>query len=211
MEIGVQNGDCFLHIRAKRKVGVDPRFIIPKETKRKLLFKNYNFFNKYVSLPSDDFFKQYNSKFDIVFVDGLHTYEQSLRDIENSLSRLEPGGVVIVHDCMPMTEGAAYPANSHLEAIQAGVLNEHHEWNGDVFKSIIALRSKYNPLAKSLKVMVLDCDYGLGIIRKEPNNELIDVKIEDIKNMSYSYFFERREALLNLKPVSYFNELLSTF
>ena len=37
-------------------------------------------------------------KFDFIFIDGLHTYEQVLKDCKNYYSKLKPGGVFSGHD-----------------------------------------------------------------------------------------------------------------
>ena len=51
-------------------------------------------------MTSDEFFEQNVNKFDFIFIDGLHTYEQVHVDIENSIKALNPGGWIAVHDLM---------------------------------------------------------------------------------------------------------------
>lgn len=58
---------------------------------------NYKNVSMYVD-GSDVFFDQNTDTFDLVFVDGDHSYEQSRRDIVNSLERLRPNGLVLVDD-----------------------------------------------------------------------------------------------------------------
>ena len=64
----------------------------------------------------------------MVFIDGLHTYEQVKKDIINSLDCLKENGVVLVHDCMPdcMSKQA--------------VPRYRMTWNGDVWRAIVDLR-----------------------------------------------------------------------
>lgn len=47
---------------------------------------------------------QTKQKFDLVFIDGLHHSDQVLKDINNSLSFLEPNGVIMCHDILPSSE-----------------------------------------------------------------------------------------------------------
>ena len=83
LEIGCYQDDIFSNISIQNKIGVDP---VSGGT---------------VKDTSDGFFKKNNSKFDIIFIDGLHHYEQVKKDIQNSLSFLNVGGLILLHDCMP--------------------------------------------------------------------------------------------------------------
>lgn len=80
-------GEGFLGIKAARKIGVDPEFQISKKEKYESYFKNIsNIFNKYYEMTSDSFFSKYKNilektHLDVVFVNGWHGYEQSLRDV----------------------------------------------------------------------------------------------------------------------------------
>jgi SAM-dependent methyltransferase len=47
---------------------------------------------------SDSFFARDHSLFDVVFVDGDHRYAGALKDMENGLDHLKPGGLLIVDD-----------------------------------------------------------------------------------------------------------------
>ena len=49
-------------------------------------------------MKSDDFFDQNKKEFDIIYIDGLHTYGQVKRDANNAWKFLKPGGVLIGHD-----------------------------------------------------------------------------------------------------------------
>ena len=40
-------------------------------------------------MTSDEFFKSNNEFFDLIFLDGLHTYEQTIKDIDNSIQIIE--------------------------------------------------------------------------------------------------------------------------
>ena len=56
-------------------------------------------------MTSDEFFKKNRQNFDIIFLDGLHTYEQTIKDIDNGLRFLNTSGVILVHDCLPKKFG----------------------------------------------------------------------------------------------------------
>jgi len=205
LEIGCKGGKCFFNIKAPKKIGIDPYLMI---SKKKQIFSK----NKYFQMTSDEFFLKKSkilTKYglDIVFIDGLHTFEQSLRDLINSLKFLNDDATIVMHDCNPPFEAAAFPAYN-LEFVKSlNLPGWTGEWCGDVWKTIVYLRS----LHKDLKIFVLDCDYGLGIINKGESKNNLNYSFEDIKNLSYKDLENNREKLLNLKNPDYFETFLNSF
>jgi SAM-dependent methyltransferase len=191
LEIGVQYGDTFFWIKARKKMAVDPRFLFGRKSKLQWIRWNpCNLFNEYYCVESDRFFAENDSLLrkrglDVVFVDGMHTYEQSLRDIKNALRFLRDDGIVIVDDCNPPDEPASRPVKPEGNGL----------WCGDVWKTIVHLRSTEPELC----VFVLDRMYGLGVIVKSPPGKLLNYSVEEIKNMSYDDFAANRDLLLDLR------------
>ena len=209
LEIGVANGTNFFRIRARRKTAVDPYFEFSAKRKVEWVLKNpRNLFARYCECPSDDFFASAGpaDRFDVVFVDGLHTYGQSLRDVVNSLAHLEERGVIVMHDCNPQSEAAAHPAESFAQAAASNLPGWEGSWSGDVWKTICYLRSQ----KVDLRVFVLDADGGLGIAtRGEPESPL-QLTEEALDRMTYDDLARDRKSLLNLKDESYLFEFLKT-
>jgi hypothetical protein len=211
LEIGVLAGDAFLRIKIKRKWGVDPHFIIEPLKKIRYYFKNpFNIFSEYFSMDSDTFFDKEEARLagcgvDVAFIDGLHTFAQSLKDVENTLKYLNNNGVIILHDCNPLSEAAAIPAQSISEVQKMNPPGFTGVWNGDVWKTIAYLRAT----RKDLRAFVLDCDFGLGIITKEAPENMLNYSAEEVRNLSYHDLSKGRKSLLNLKDVSYLKEFLS--
>ena len=202
LEIGVQSGDTFLRLRAAKKMAVDPRFLIPWTAKFNWLRWNwYNIFNEYFEMTSDRFFEQHapllgKRGLDVVFVDGLHTYEQSRKDIEHALRYLHEDGVILIDDCNPPSERAANPIKP----------NDNKAWTGDVWKSIAYLRSA----RPDLDIFVLDCVCGLGVLTRKPANDKLNFTEEEIDRMTYQDFDKDRIHILNLKKMDYFNEFIES-
>ena len=90
LEIGVLHGDTFIDAAklVKRAIGVDVKNRIPS---------GYEFYE----MSSDEFFKSFNGKIDVIFIDGDHRFEQAKKDFENSLKILNAGGTIIIHDTDP--------------------------------------------------------------------------------------------------------------
>jgi SAM-dependent methyltransferase len=84
LEIGCAGNDLFDAVMAEEKIGVDPR---RGGTHR---------------MTSDAFFSTYDGgAFDLVFIDGLHLYQQVRRDLDGALRVLKPGGWIAIHDMLP--------------------------------------------------------------------------------------------------------------
>ena len=139
-EIGCDKYFVFKKISINEKVGVDP---ISEGTIRD---------------TSDNFFKYNKSKFDIIFIDGLHEYNQVKKDIKNSLNVLNDNGVIFLHDCVPMH--LLYQAHSQ----------SHINFNGDIWKNITEIRHEAN-----LDTYIIFADHGIGMIFKRPNKKLLNV------------------------------------
>jgi len=85
LEIGIGAGANFKAIQAPVKMGVDP-FVFDKGVK---------------SVTSDAFFAENREKFDLIFIDGLHHYDQVKKDFESALLCLNEGGKIVIHDVWP--------------------------------------------------------------------------------------------------------------
>ena len=127
LEIGVERGRSLaLALPPTRAIGIDPapRVEIPFAAVTRVL-----------TITSDDFFAHYDPArefgepaIDLAFIDGLHLFEQTLRDFINVERHTGPRSVVLVHDCLPMDETSA--ARERKSAF----------WTGDVWKLVPALR-----------------------------------------------------------------------
>jgi len=207
LEIGVANGTNFFPIRARQKIAVDPNFTFSRERKMRWTLKNlHNVVAQYHQCTSDSYFgrKKSTDRVDVVFIDGLHTYEQSLRDVMNSLVHLEGTGVIVMHDCSPPSRAAAHPAGSSRDAAELELRGWTGEWCGDVWRTICYLRSHRT----DLRVFVLDCDYGLGIVTEGEADSCLNLSQEELKEMTYEDLVADRRNLLNLKDESYLLQFL---
>jgi len=198
LEIGVERGTNFLQIRAPLKVAVDPAFNIPGGVR---VATGEHF----VETTSDEFFEKHQhllqGKADVVFIDGLHTHEQALRDVENALRCLADDGVIVMHDCLPTSKAEACKheseAKSHPEFKSA--------WTGDVFRAILDLRSQRD----DLEVFVVDQDHGVGVVRKKPGRRALNLSRTEVAQMSFNEFFPARRSLLALKDAHEFKSWLA--
>lgn len=213
-EIGVQTGLCFFKIKADNKVAIDPNFIIKIKKRIEAYIRNpSNFNNRFFELTSDDFFEQQSNfiksigGIDVIFIDGLHLYEQVVTDIENSLKYLNEGGVILVHDCNPLTANAAVRAYTSEEVAAMNLPGYDYVWNGDVFKAITKLRSTRT----DLKIAVLNTDHGIGIIQQGTPESILTLTPQQADELTYEELNKSRVTYLNLKEPEYFATFIKQF
>jgi hypothetical protein len=99
---------------------------------------------------SQDFFNQNDAKYDFIFIDGIHTEEQVLKDIEYAKGSLANDGIIMLHDCMP-------PDAWHQRELED--FHEGENWNGTVWKAVLR---EFN--ATTSRCTVIDTDWGCGVI-----------------------------------------------
>jgi SAM-dependent methyltransferase len=211
LEIGVSRGSAFQRIVADKKIAVDPAFRLSPRARR--LADSKARATYYFETTSDAFFANETAllerhRIDAALIDGLHTYEQALRDIENALRFLRDDGVIVVHDCNPGHASVAFPGASYDD------FRAQHRWwdprlysgawSGDVWKALVNLRSTRT----DLRVAVLDCDFGVGLIRKGSPESTLSYSAEEIDALDYTDLAADRKGLLNLKPPTYLGEFL---
>lgn len=171
LEIGLQNvSQNFDKINCEYKVSVDPdpnakaAFCMTSDE-----FFNTGFYRLYVNDASE-------TKFDLIFIDGLHTAEQVKKDFENSLKILSANGFIVIHDCNPQKEE---------HTIVPRPTKTGH-WNGDVYKFACQLAINW------LSFKTVDIDNGCGVFISNTQ----DYSLGDIP--AWSDFDNNRKRFLNL-------------
>ena len=136
LEIGVDQGATFHAIQAARKVAVDPRFAFDVAAART---DPANAVCEYREMTSDAYFKdvhQPGDLFDVIFIDGLHTFSQTLKDLLNATSCIRADGVIIVDDVIPASYAASLPDLDLSRRFWAATNNPDGSWMGDVFRLV---------------------------------------------------------------------------
>jgi len=140
-------------------------------------------------MTSDRYFSHNTrlERLELVLVDGLHTAEQAYRDVENALSRLAPGGAIVMHDCNPNSESQARASNPGSYAFH---------WTGSVFRAVVALRQR-----EDVDVAVGDFDFGVAVVLPRTRSSALPrppLGQHEVWNMTYEDFAMRRREILNL-------------
>ena len=145
LELGVRDGSNFMRVakHCTNAIGVD---VVPPSFP---LASNMT----YNTTTTDEYFKNLDSevKFDVVFIDADHSYEQSLKDFMNVKDRVIEDGFIFFHDTYP------YDA----------VMFDPNLCN-DVYKT--ALYIKQN-LIDEFEIMTLPFNPGVTIVKKISRNK----------------------------------------
>jgi len=161
LEIGCRSNQCFDSIVAGSKIGVDP---VSGGTHR---------------MTSDEFFAQCgDQRFDVVFIDGDHTYDQARRDLLNALQHLPVGGWIVLHDMFPR------------EWREANLRQISNFWTGEVWKLGFDLVQSADVDFRLLKV-----DHGVGVVRKLRENPRVPDSSEVLRAQSFQFFYENIDEL----------------
>ena len=156
LEIGVADNNVFnsIPLKVENKFGVDP-------------YKGGNY-----RMTSSEFFQKHkNIKFDVIFIDGLHHFEQCQEDCINAMAALNKNGVIFFHDFLP---------RSYFEE---NVPRKQINWTGNVWKVAVELTN-----SKNIDFKICNIDMGVGILKLKENFEY---KImPELKNKNYKDFLE---------------------
>jgi len=159
LEIGVDAGRTLrLAQPPTRAIGVDP--VAQQGTA-------FSAETRLFAMESDAFFASAEAArelsgrtIDLAFVDGLHLFEQALRDFMHIERRAERTSVVLFHDCLPLTRSTA----SRTRATGF--------WTGDVWK-IVPILTAHRP---DLDVFIIPAyPTGLAVVtRLDPASRALD-------------------------------------
>lgn len=128
IEIGVSRGDSLKNTLPTTKlIGIDPS---TKWTAEWTAHSRANIYN----MTSDEFFERVQAGsisgaqgFSLAFIDGLHTYDQALRDFVNLEKISSSESVIMFHDCIPLDEiSARNPRASQF-------------YTGDIWKTLLII------------------------------------------------------------------------
>ena len=163
LEIGSFSNELFNKVKINNKVGVDPVS------------------GGSVRMTSDEFFKKNKEFFDLVFIDGLHHYDQVKKDINNSLNILTNGGVILLHDCLP--------SNVFDQAVPRCT----YKWNGDVWKAIVEARCRAD-----IDTYTCYADNGIGIILKRSNRNILNLNTTNLNKLKFKDYYNNYQSYMNI-------------
>ena len=142
-------------------------------------------------MTSDEFFKNNNDTFDLIFIDGLHQYDQVKKDVYNALKFLNKNGVILLHDCMPTSFIRQTPKRSS------------NIWHGDVWKNIVEFRT-----LEKIDTYTIYADPGIGLILKRKIEINYYLSIDNFNKLRFKDYYKNYKLFLN---IIYFENLDKLF
>ena len=139
LEVGVSEGETFFAINAHRKVAVDPKFRFPIEQARK-----EHVSSTFHEVTSDIYFSERigpSDLFQVIYLDGLHTFEQTLRDFTNAIRFLSPDGVIVIDDVVPNSYQSSLPDQVESIRVKKAIGDPDNSWMGDTYKLVFFIEA----------------------------------------------------------------------
>ena len=134
LEIGLCSGETFEDVSVPVRVGVDPSILFRLDQLPPGV--------RVHEVESDRFFAQLvnTARFDLIFLDGLHEWEQTYRDFLSALRHLSDVGVVVIDDVVPDCIASSCPDQKEALATRRALGDYSGAWHGDVYKVVPIIR-----------------------------------------------------------------------
>ena len=180
LEIGVHSGETFHAVTAARKVAVDPafRFSIAEaaEADPTAEFHPMTSDAYFAATPGDA------ETFDLVFLDGLHTFEQTLRDLMNALARVRADSIIVIDDVLPNGHPAAIGDPDVFVRYFDAVPGTDRAWMGDVYRLVYFIAA-FMPAWSYATVAE---NHGQLVMWRQPRDVVHDRTVEAVSRIGYT-------------------------
>ncbi|MBJ7356961.1 class I SAM-dependent methyltransferase [Nocardioides sp.] len=190
LEIGVCEGRTFDRVPAAVKVAVDPEFRFDHTAPERLVPGT-----SYHQITSDEYFGAVvpaEAQFDVIYLDGLHTVEQTLRDLLNALPHLQPQGVLVIDDVRPPTDLAAIRDRQEFFAVRrAQGRDDEKAWMGDVFRLVHFI----DTFCQQLSFRVISNNHGQAVVWRHRRPQVRERLLSEVGTLTFEQMTLEEDAL----------------
>lgn len=186
LEVGVSRGLTFHEIEAPVRVAVDPHFRFDASS----LEGGGATFHE---VTSDEYFGSIvepDASFDVIYLDGMHTLEQTLRDLTNALVYLKPQGVLLLDDVYPSSYVAAVRDIEVHRALRAALKVKRGAWMGDVYRLVFFISSFFQQYSYA----TVEENHGQLVVWRDRRASVPDRRVEEVGRLPYESVVFDREA-----------------
>jgi hypothetical protein len=195
VEIGVHKGISLMQaVPDTPCIGVDPEPSIERDIEQQLERRLPDL--TVYELTSDEFFASYDltdllgGAVGLAFIDGLHLFEQVLRDFVNMERHSDADTVILQHDCVPLDE------------VTASRERTTDFYCGDVWKATLAIRR----LRPELEMVIVPTPpTGLCLVRgldnssRQLEDELLEI-VTTYRDLDFDYYLAHRQEMPDQIP-----------
>jgi hypothetical protein len=189
LEIGVFKGVTFNRLKAARKVGVDPKFAFDFSP-----IAAADASIEFWQVTSDCYFGTVadpSRLFDVVYLDGLHTFEQTLRDLLNAMSLIKSDGVIVIDDVFPSSYVASLPSLEAFKQVRIASGVQSRDWMGDVYRLIFFISS----FCQQYDHRTINDNHGQLVLWRGARAEVEALRVADIATLGYDQLLLRKQTL----------------
>lgn len=212
LEIGVRDGSTFCNVDTPHKTAVDPHFAFNTEN-------HISDQISYFSETSDEFFKnlpkrlmekpfnlnnqEKDFKFDIIYIDGMHTFKQSYKDFRNVINYIHDNSIIIFDDTLPRDPYSAVPNQAKSLFYRRMANIDDDPWHGDVYKTIFAIHDFHPEFCYATNIST---GYPQTIVWKNPTAQARRYRFNSMSDIMALSYFDMLDNASFLVPLQ-FNEI----
>jgi hypothetical protein len=187
LEIGVSHGVTFNSVKANRKIAVDPKFEIEPAHREPN--------SEYYEIISDLYFETLARDaypFHVIYLDGLHTFEQTLRDLMNAIEFLRRDGIIIIDDVFPDSYHASLQDYRETVAVGNAIKATDHSWMGSTYRLVFFIQS----FLPRFNYATVEDNHGQLVMWRanRPPELFFERQIEDISRLEFRHVVTERNA-----------------
>ncbi|QNP42799.1 class I SAM-dependent methyltransferase [Sphingomonas daechungensis] len=184
----MNKGMTFNALKAGTKVAVDPKFLFDFEAVRQEVPGT-----SFHETTSDDYFGNIASRdtaFDVIYLDGLHTAEQTIRDLVNATSFLKDCGVIIIDDVFPCSYVASLPNRRETRLIRQASGDTTGAWMGDVYRLVFFVET----FCQQFSYCTVNNNHGQLVMWREPRRSVPDRTLTQVGEKAYKDIFLEKDS-----------------
>ena len=137
--------------------------------------------------------------FDLVFIDGVHTFQQSLRDVLRSMEHVSEKGLIILDDAVPSDYFASLERADDCHALKEILNFADRDWMGDVYKTLCFIHDfiegwNYATIVETGRIALL--------WRERRALAPAFASVAEIASLSYADLILHRHGLLQYAPLA---------
>lgn len=180
LEVGVSRAVTFDRVPAATKVAVDPVFEFDVAERR-----DRHPGSSYHQVTSDEYFASVvepGQQFDVVYLDGLHTLEQTLRDLMNAVHHLQPEGVIVIDDTRPPSYLASLPGRQNFFDVRSWLgLDDQKAWMGDVYRLVYFIET----FCPHLSFATIADNHGQSVVWRQRRASVPERELRAVAELSF--------------------------